>query len=62
MAEFFRQLKLEEDTIQAVIRDKMDGKRFSRLTESDLERYGMMHPVVVHFRKQSRKKQPNFML
>ena len=62
MSDFFRQLKLSEDTVKVCAKAKIDGKKFSKLNEADLERYGLMHPVVVHFRHSTHKKTPTFML
>ena len=62
MADFFRQLKVSEDCVRACLKEKVDGKKFSKMTESDLERLGLMHPVVVHFRRSTYKRAPNFML
>lgn len=62
MAEFLRQLRIEDVSIHACINDKIDGKKFSRMSAVDLDRYGLMHPVVMHFRKLTRKKKTNFML
>ena len=62
MAEFFRQMRLGDDTVRALIKDKVDGRRFSKFSEADLERYGLMHPLVIHFRRSTYKRRPNFML
>ena len=62
MSDFLRQLRLDEQSIRACRKDKIDGKKFSRMTEYDLERYGLVHPVVLHFRRLTHKKKSNFML
>ena len=67
-AEFLRQMSIETGPIKACIKEKIDGKKFSRMSERDMERFGIMHPVVLHFRKSTMnrkkgKKEPNvFML
>ena len=62
MMEFFRQLKVDELAIRFCLKEKVDGKKFSRLSEADMERLSLMHPVIVHFRKRTMKKNSNFML
>ena len=62
MAEFFRQIKLSDDAVRTCIKNKVDGRKFSKFNEADLEKYGLMHPVVIHFRRCTYKKRPNFML
>ena len=56
MADFFRQLKIGEDNVHTCVKEKIDGKKFSKMSEADLEQHGLMHPVVVHFRKTTHKK------
>ncbi|ELU18837.1 hypothetical protein CAPTEDRAFT_210308 [Capitella teleta] len=50
MSEFLRQLKMEPAVIKNCLKNKIDGKKFSQMQESDMERYGIFHPVVAHFR------------
>ena len=56
MAEFLRQLKLEPAVVKACMKSKVDGKKFSQLMEFDMERLGLLHPVVIHFRRLTFKK------
>lgn len=62
MADFFRQMRLDDDTIRRCVKDKVDGRKFSKMNEADLEKYNLMTPLVIHFRRSTYKKRPNFML
>ena len=53
MAEFFKQLRISEETANRIAKEKIDGKKFARMTEAELDTYGLMHPIVVHFRKRT---------
>nr|KAG5711776.1 hypothetical protein BaRGS_023540 [Batillaria attramentaria] len=54
MATFFRYLRLEDRLINHLHRNNLDGKKFGRLKESDLENLGLnKNPVLVYFRDKS---------
>jgi hypothetical protein len=62
LGEFLHQLRIDEPYIENCIKHKIDGKKFSKLTQEDLKKLGILHPVVVHFRKLTAKSKPKFML
>jgi len=62
MAVFFRCMKIDELIIQRLKRKKLDGKKFSRLRDIDLEEIGIKNPIVCYFRDRSKKQRIPFML
>ena len=56
LAEFLRQLKLDPVVVKACLKNKVDGKKFSQMMEFDMDRLGLIHPVVMHFRRLTFKK------
>ena len=63
MAELLGQLRVDMRGVDAVKRDVIDGRRFARMTQADLHRYGLLNAIVVHFRRATRKRTTsNFML
>ncbi|XP_060072342.1 uncharacterized protein LOC132552210 [Ylistrum balloti] len=62
MTVFFRCMKIDELIIQRLRRKKMDGKRFARLKDTDLEEIGIKNPVISYFRDRSKRQRMGFML
>ncbi|XP_021350895.1 serine/arginine-rich splicing factor 6-like [Mizuhopecten yessoensis] len=62
MSVFFRCMKVDELIIQRLKRKKMDGKRFSRLKDTDLEEIGIKNPIMSYFRDRSKRQRMGFML
>jgi len=62
MAAFFNELRIDDSIVQACIRGRMDGKKFSRLSETDLNNYGILNPITIYFRSKTGKRSPKFML
>ncbi|CAG5118548.1 unnamed protein product [Candidula unifasciata] len=65
LANFLKCLKIDERIISHLYRKSVDGKRFGKMTDSELETLGMNNPVVVFFRSKSSgksKKKGPFML
>ena len=62
MAAFFNELRIDDSTVQTCIRSRMDGKKFSRLSEADLNNYGILNPITGYFRSKTGKRSPKFML
>lgn len=60
---FFRFLNIDENTIQRLKHRKMDGKKFAKMKEKDLEDFGLKNPIVCYFKDKSKDKTgPKFML
>ena len=53
MSTFFRHMGIEDRIVNHVQKKGLDGSRFSRLKDSDLERLEMKNPVICHFRDRS---------
>jgi len=52
-------LRLDAQVSAACRRRRMDGRQFSQLTENEMELSGLLHPVLLHFRRLTVvKKQP----
>lgn len=67
MSTFFRYMGIEDRIVNHVQKKGLDGARFSRLNDSDLERLEMKNPIMCHFRDKSAsvkgsKKKPAFMM
>ena len=68
MSTFLRHMGIEERILNHVHKKGLDGAKFSRLTDSDLERIEMKNPIICHFRdrsvkeKAAKKKSPFMML
>ncbi|XP_069127501.1 uncharacterized protein [Argopecten irradians] len=62
MTVFFRCMKVDELIIQRLKRKKMDGKRFARLKDSDLDEIGIKNPIISYFRDRSKRQRMGFML
>ncbi|BFZ16402.1 hypothetical protein BsWGS_19441 [Bradybaena similaris] len=56
LATFLRCLKIEDRIISHLHRKQVDGKRFSKLKDSELETLGINNPVVAFFRNKSNIK------
>lgn len=50
MATFFRYLRVEDRLINHLHRNGLDGKKFGRLKDTDLENLLLKNPVVIYFR------------
>jgi len=50
-------LRLDAQVSEACRRRRMDGRQFSRLSENEMELSGLLHPVLLHFRRLTVKKQ-----
>lgn len=51
MATFFRYLRIEDRLVNHLHRNNLDGKKFARLKDSDMESLGLSkNPVVVYFK------------
>ena len=67
MSTFLRYLGVEERIVTHVHKKSLDGVKFSKLKDSDLEALSMKNPIICHFRDRSirekggKKKKP-FML
>lgn len=67
LATFFRHMGIEDRIVNHVQKKGLDGARFSRLNDSDLERLEMKNPIICHFRDKSistksPKKKSGFMM
>ncbi|GFO11332.1 hypothetical protein PoB_003783700 [Plakobranchus ocellatus] len=65
LANFLRCFNVEGRVISHLHRKQVDGKRFSRLKDSELESLGMKNPVITYFRDKSHvktAKRTNFFL
>ena len=62
MGEFLRQMRIDDPYIENCIKHKIDGKKFSKLTQDDLKKLGILHPLVAYFRKLTGKSKAKFML
>lgn len=56
MMQFFKYMNFDEKIIKSLQRRKVDGRRFSKMTDDDLKKYGIDNPVVMYFRQKSEKK------
>lgn len=57
MASFFRSLRVDARIIAHLHKKAVDGRRFSKLKDSELEALGVLkNPVVVYFREKSQPK------
>ena len=56
MSTFFRHMGIEDRIVNHVQKKGLDGARFSRLNDSDLERLEMKNPIICHFRDRSAKE------
>jgi hypothetical protein len=55
-AELVDSLRLDASVAAACRRRRLDGRQFSQLTEIEMELSGLLHPVLVHFRRLTVKK------
>ncbi|XP_071148263.1 uncharacterized protein [Mytilus edulis] len=62
MSTFFRYLRIEDNIVQRLSKKNVDGIKFSKLKDIDLENIGIKNPIVMHFRDRSCKKKIPFML
>ena len=58
----FRFAGVHDQHIHMCIRDKMDGKKFSKLKDKDFDKYGLRIPIILKFHNATRKRMPVFML
>lgn len=56
LANFLRCLKIDERIISHLHAKSIDGKRFAKLRDSELENLGMKNAVVIFFREKSNVK------
>lgn len=60
---FLRYMRIDEYIVQRLQRKKLDGVKFSKLKDTDLENIGIKNPIIIHFRDRSScKKRIPFML
>lgn len=59
---FFSCFNLESRLLDHLREKKVDGRRFSRLTDSDLDRIGLQNVVMCYFRDKSKRVTSKFML
>jgi hypothetical protein len=50
MSTFFRYMRINDVIVQRLIRKNMDGVKFSKLKDTDLENIGIKNPIITHFR------------
>ena len=50
MATFLRCLRLEDRLVNHLHRNGLDGRKFGRLKDSDLDNLQLKNPVIVYFR------------
>lgn len=62
MSTFFRYMRIEDNIVQRLSKKNVDGIKFSKLKDTDLENIGIKNPIVMHFRDRSCKKRIPFML
>lgn len=65
LANFLKCLKVDDRIVAHLHNKSVDGKRFGKLKDSELESLGMKNPVVVYFRDKSNvkvKRKGKFML
>ncbi|BFY99269.1 hypothetical protein BsWGS_02307 [Bradybaena similaris] len=65
MANFLKHLRIDERIVSHLFRKSVDGKRFGKMTDSELDTLGMNNPVVIFFRSKTStktKKKGPFML
>lgn len=55
MVTFFKHIGVEDRITNHLQRKELDGKRFSKLRDSDLETIGIKNPIIMHFRDKSSK-------
>ena len=62
--EFLQTMNVDESVLKSCRRNKIDGKKFSRMTDQDLEKHGLLQPIIIYFRKQTMKtpNNSNFLL
>ena len=54
---------IEERIVSHMVSKNVDGKRFNKLQDSELESLGLTNPIILHFRdKGTKKKKVPFML
>ena len=53
MSTFLRYMGVEERIVTHVHKKALDGHKFSRLKDSDLEALNMKNPIICHFRDRS---------
>uniref|UniRef100_A0A0B6ZP48 SAM domain-containing protein n=1 Tax=Arion vulgaris TaxID=1028688 RepID=A0A0B6ZP48_9EUPU len=56
LANFLRCLKIDEKIISHLHRKAVDGNRFGKMTDTELDTLGMNNPVIVFFRNKSSPK------
>ena len=49
-AEILSFLNLNDDVIARCRKLKVDGKEFSKMSESEMKDLGLVHPILTHFR------------
>ncbi|XP_071117624.1 uncharacterized protein [Haliotis cracherodii] len=56
MATFFRYMRVEDRLINHMHRKGLDGKKFSRLKDSEMDGLGLNNPIIKYFREKSMKR------
>ncbi|XP_046547607.1 uncharacterized protein LOC124257553 isoform X1 [Haliotis rubra] len=56
MATFFRYMRVEDRLINHMHRKGLDGKKFSRLKESEMDGLGLNNPIIRYFKEKSVKR------
>jgi len=54
-------LKLDDEVLARCRKLRVDGKEFSKMSESEMNEMGLVHPILTHFRCLTGKKS-NFTL
>lgn len=62
MSTFFRYMRINDVIVQRLVRKNLDGVKFSKLKDTDLENIGIKNPIITHFRDRSSRKKIPFML
>ena len=51
MCTFFKHMGIEDRIVNFLQKKSLDGKKFSKLKDNDLETIGISNPVIIHFRE-----------
>lgn len=62
MVTFFSHLQFTDRILARVRRRRIDGKRFAKLTDSNINTLELNNPFVIYFRDKSKKNEPKFVL
>ena len=56
LSQFFRHLRIDEYIVQRLNNKRLDGRKFAKLKDKDLEDIGIKNPIICYFRNKSDKK------